>query len=661
VHLSLTVVKNGTATIGKEKQYQVDKEYNGTGNVIYTLVGAPKFITINATTGLINIDASVDSDKGFYPITVKASDGKLMAKTSITIHVMEPIVLLIDPVPKQTITRDQTFQYQIKTKYNGTGTLKYSLISSPNFITINQQTGLISADTDNLVTSKDYVIKVAVTDGTINKSVLINLSVALSAELEKCLQGNITAVTSDQLYALSGSMFSDELYVQGDPNWKPKKIQFKIEDENKQPLKGCDIYVRPQQTSSSIYFPVNSISDKNGLVTGYWESKKGESSVLLASLLQDQSDKASINGVISQKPFKNTAPSPYLRFGSNYRWKEFNIDITVLAGSNPTFFQIANWFGGYIGLQEADWKEQRKLIFSVWKTKYGIPQLLTDSPYCVPMTDSEGTFEHCLMDYPWQYGKTYTFNITAEHNVDNAIDYTVKVQEKGSLEKVTVATIRQPQDNNYYPGTPSSFIEQWTKEQDSCLKIQPRTAVYSNISAIKPGESVPFNISNAQFSRPYIASYGGGSLCFNYAYGNTTSLPISKNIKNGFVASVGGDLVSYPSDGALKAASPDVNLHNKYYILSKLNDLKPINDQEYYLSQILFENKSVKLVINDDNYMSEINLPKDANYLNIINIDNESKQNILVNLNKDNSQTIPSNSQRIFIYNNGEWVPSKVE
>ncbi len=667
--LSVTAIPEQTITIGKSAQYQSTVKYTGTGTVTYSLSGAPSFITINASTGLISVDATEDSDKGVYSVTVNATDGKVAAQTTTSFHVLEPDTLSVTAITEQTLTRNEVYQYQTEVKYTGTGTVKYSLIDAPSFLSINESTGLILADTANLLTSQTYSLKVSATDGIVSANTPVEYNVVLSPTLEKCLAGTITPVTTGSLYALSGSLFSDVLYVQGNGDWKPTNIQFKIEDKEKNPIEGCYIYVRPQlsdeyptiQPSTTIYFPENSVSDENGLVSGYWESRLGTSGILLASLLSNTTDTTEIHGVISTESFRNDAPAVYLGFGSDYTWKEFNIDITILEGSNPTFWQIANWFGGYVGLQQADWKEEKKLIFSIWKTKLGNATLLTNDSYCVPMTDSEGTFIHCLMDYVWEYGNTYTFKVTAEHNVANAIDYTVYVNEKGSSNITTVATIRQPQPEDYYPGSPSSFIEQWTNNQFSCMAIQQRTAIYSNITAIKPNETEPFPITEVHFSRPYIASYGQGSLCFNYLYGNLATIPLESltdtplAITEGFVAGVGGKIIAYPSDGGAQAALPDIPLTNTYYQISNTELLNKITVESNYLSQLLFEHNKIQLILSEE--ISPIKLPNEANHLNLINVVNNTTSTITIIDNNSNPILIEPKGDKSFSYYDATWNP----
>jgi hypothetical protein len=673
--LSIDTIPAQVVTIGKIDQYQTAVKYTGTGTVTYSIVWSPTFITINPSTGVISVNATTDSDKGVYDITIKATDGIVSSSTPVSIQVLEPDTLSINPITEQSLTRNETYQYQTTVKYTGSGTLKYILISAPSFLSINATTGLITADTADLLTSNTHQIKVSVTDGIVSATTPVEYEVVLSPTLEKCLAGTITPVTTGPLYALEGSLFSDVLYVQGNGKWKPQEISFKIEDKNKNPLEGCYIYVRPQpsnaypklQTATSIYFPINSVSDKNGLVSGYWESKYGQSGLLLVSLISNPTNTIELQGTISDEAFANTAPSTYVWFHGD-AWTEYNVDLTVLYSAAPTYYQMGWWYGAYFGLQESS--NAKNFIFSVWKSKDGLPILLEgyDSTCDTPKNSPEGTFVRCTGLYPWEYGKTYQFKLTAVHNEPGYIDYSLQVNEKGSTEITKIAVIRQPQPADYYPGTPTPFIEQWTTPELSCLAIQKRIAVYSNASIIKPNETTPTPVTSANFYRPYSASAGRGSICFNYLYGNIDSVPIllpngqsikeGLGITDGFIGGVGGNVVSYPADNNVaKTVSGNIPLKASYFVISDLNDFEKINSQKDYLPRILFVNRNVQLNIDSSNYIKEINLPSAANHLNLINIVNGDANSITVKYDNDKSIVINGKSSKSFSYNDGGWSP----
>lgn len=491
---------------------------------------------------------------------------------------------------------------------------------------------------------------------------IVNGAFVAPVPSEMCLQGLIEPGGTD-FNALQSSLFSSTLYEQGDGDWKPTEVTFYVRDTQGNAIPGCEVDFSTDSINDGVFYPINSVSDKEGKVSGWWVSGSSTDPELVARLKDASHISASISGTVSAKSHRNLAPATYLGFGSlTDRWSEFNIDLTPTSSTKATYFKAIGWSGGYAGIQQTDDGEPKKLIFSVWKSDYGMAELIEGpADLCKTNTDSaEGDFVQCFLDYPWEVGNTYTFNMTAKHNVSNAIDYELLVTDKAHDVTKNIATIRVPQESDdFYPATPSAFIEQFAYDQYSCSEIVQRSAIYSSLWKVNPETGKKEDITSAIFSRPYDPSYGHGSLCFNYAYGSVESLPYnSTDIKEGFYLSTGGNsLISRPADGAVGVNLLDIGLHLKYYVINKQDELNKLDTYGSYLNSLLRNKNFISVETDDGNWLPFLYLPEYAIEGNKIKLEVRSSYDVSV-VNGENTDVVTTNDSRSYIYYRGAWVLS---
>jgi len=557
-------------------------------------------------------------------------------------------------------------------------TIRYILAAQYTLIFLKQKTSTINKPTMELHLKNKITSFLKLTKKTNNLFLLIyithipfasanygteNRDNIKKAIHSNCLEG-IIEPEETHLNALQSSLFSTTLYEQGDPNWKPTEVAFYVKDTQGNAIPGCEVDFSISGINDGVFYPNNSVSDVKGRVSGWWISGNTTTAELVARLKGASHISTSIVGEVSNKSHRNLAPATYLGYGSlTDRWSEFNIDITPTHSTKATYFKAIGWSGGYTGIQQVDDGDPNKLIFSVWKSDYGMAELIEGSPIeCKSNTDSaEGDFVQCFIDYPWEINKTYNFNITAKHNVSNAIDYKLLVTDKQSNETKNIATIRVPQENNFYPGTPSSFIEQFAYDQYSCKDIVQRSALYSSIWRIVPETGNKEHITSGIFSRPYDTGYGHGSLCFNYAYGSIESLPVNRtNIKEGFYLSTGGDnLISKPADGSVGINYLEVALHPEYYIINQQDEFNKVGtDNDSYLNSLLRNKNFISVETSDRNWIPQLHLPIHATEGNIIKFKIGSTMPITVFID-DIPIELTMNSSRSYIYHQGGWVMNR--
>lgn len=467
------------------------------------------------------------------------------------------------------------------------------------------------------------------------------------------------------LHAIQGSLFSTKLYIQGDKDWKPSKVDFFVKNTEGNGVSGCKVSFLTNKEDGSVFYPINSISDSDGRVSGWWVSGALPDTHLTATLNESPSSVAIKKGLVSTSPHRNLAPATYLGFGSlEDKWSEFSVDITPTHSTKATYFKAIGWSGGYSGIQQTDVGQPKKLIFSVWKSDYGMAEIIEDpTKICKTNTDSaEGDFVQCFMDYPWELGHTYTFHMTATHEVDSAIDYQLKVTDTKNEKTITVAKIRVPEPDDYFPPLASAFIEQFAYDQYSCTDSETRAALYSSIWRVNPLTGKREDIEQAMFSRTYDPEYGHGSLCFNYAYGNIASLPYNEtDIEKGFYLSTGGSsLISRPADAAVGINFLNIESTPNYYTIHSQEELDLLFDTSL-LDDLLRKHEFVKIETSADKWIPVIKLPLYAAEGNIVRLEVKSDDEVCVVIEQDEIDIVHKNETRQYIYYKGSWLINQYE
>lgn len=360
----------------------------------------------------------------------------------------------------------------------------------------------------------------------------------ITAPLDPCPAGATIESANAPLFALAGSLFANELFVQDGPNaaaWKPAKIGFRVV-KDAQGVAGCRVEVRPLG-DGGWFFADDTHTDAQGELVGWWVAGADNPSTLRARISRSGEPDATLElaGTVSV-PHTNLAPAPYLSF-QGPPMSEYSIDATPENDPDFTYYQVIGWKDSYTGLQRWDGYGGHLVIWSLWDVGGVSAEIVSAPPAssCDPFGGVEGTGIQCLFPYPWQPGKPYRFHLAASQLVAGRTDYTLTVTDVTSGTATTVATLRY--GAAVWPQSPGTFLEQFAGDQDSCLASEQRMVRWSNpqYRPVGGGAWVPFK--EATFTRPYDPSYGRGSLCFNY----------DKGFESGaFFTSAGGRRVGRP-------------------------------------------------------------------------------------------------------------------
>jgi len=157
---------------GISYSYNVDATDADADVLIYSLVTAPSWLSINSATGLISGTAPLVSSDTNFNVEVEVSDGNGGTDTqSYTLTVKNVIIPPVNHAPIITSSPTTNVNEGISYSYNVDATdgdgdiLIYSLTENPSWLTINSATGLISGTAPLVSSSTDYNVEVEVSDG----------------------------------------------------------------------------------------------------------------------------------------------------------------------------------------------------------------------------------------------------------------------------------------------------------------------------------------------------------------------------------------------------------------------------------------------------------------------------------------------------------------
>jgi hypothetical protein len=147
--------------------YQVIATDADGDNLTYSFELNPNWLTISPT-GLISGTAPEWTPMNDYQVTVIVSDGKENVTQTYTITVKDianannPPVLTF--IPNQNVNENTQYSYQVTATDADKDVLTYSM-TGPNWLTINQQTGLVSGISPAVSADTPFDITITVSDG----------------------------------------------------------------------------------------------------------------------------------------------------------------------------------------------------------------------------------------------------------------------------------------------------------------------------------------------------------------------------------------------------------------------------------------------------------------------------------------------------------------
>lgn len=248
----------------------------------------------------------------------------------------------------------------------------------------------------------------------------------------------------------------------------PEPIEATVLIEPGRPLVGAPV-AWDGGPGSGWLFPQATATDEDGMVAATWIAGSAPAQQVTARL-----GAASSTITVPAKSIRTRANAVYLDSSAPTGATGFRAEFIPLYDSLRTFYAVLVWDGAYAGLQRSGDLFDRQVHFSVWDAG-GVDALVVDSAssVCHPF-GGEGTGQKCRLDYPWENGGTYQFEMLAEIG-DSHADYTVTFRDVGNGVNVPVATLRFGARPNL--GWVTAFVEDFGPLAASCLATAPRGGV----------------------------------------------------------------------------------------------------------------------------------------------------------------------------------------
>ena len=150
--------------------YQVTATDTDGDSLTYSLVQAPSWLTINSNTGLISGTAPMVNINTNYNIRVQVSDGIDTDTQTYTLTVENTIIQsnnapIITSNPITSVNENTFYTYDVNAVDVNRDVITYSLTQSPNWLTINSNTGLISGTAPIISADTNYTMTIQASDG----------------------------------------------------------------------------------------------------------------------------------------------------------------------------------------------------------------------------------------------------------------------------------------------------------------------------------------------------------------------------------------------------------------------------------------------------------------------------------------------------------------
>jgi hypothetical protein len=248
----------------------------------------------------------------------------------------------------------------------------------------------------------------------------------------------------------------------------PEPLRATVQVEPGRPLLGASV-TWDTGTGGGWVFPHAATTDANGVVSASWIAGIADSQSIVAS-----SGPVSSSRTILAEQNRTRANSIYLDSSAPAEAMGFRAEFTPLFDHPRTFYAVLIWDGAYAGLQRGGDLFDRQVHFSVWNAD-GVDAIVMDSAtsVCHPF-GGEGTGQKCRLEFPWEIGRPYQFEMVAELGESHA-DYAVTFRDLESGVSIPVATLRFGARPNL--GWITAFVEDFGPQAASCLTTAPRGGI----------------------------------------------------------------------------------------------------------------------------------------------------------------------------------------
>lgn len=364
-----------------------------------------------------------------------------------------------------------------------------------------------------------------------------------------CLSGSTLAlVDSATLLGRHGSVFSRTLYVydpageatMSNDTHQPAPVVVRVTDGAGAPVAGCEVAWEPGASSGWI-FAASPTTDSDGRVSAWWTAGDAAEQTVTARISHADGTTSEATAHGSSMPHSTRSNSIHINYEVTGTYDAFSVDVTPVTFAPTTYYSTINFPGGYTGLQNtssADGPaplENQVVIFSVWDVGVVDAVVVDAAGSTCTGFGGEGTGARCMLQYAWELGHSYRFELEITYPVADRTDYAVWVSDatdpSAIVRRTHIATLRYGEHAE--PWYASGFVEDWYVEAPSCLDNPERTVRFHDARYRYAGAWT--DVRAASFGAVYNPWHD--EICANYAY---------RADGDAFLWSSGGDLVDAP-------------------------------------------------------------------------------------------------------------------
>lgn len=302
---------------------------------------------------------------------------------------------------------------------------------------------------------------------------------------------------------------------------QPEPVVMRVTDATGAPVSGCDVSWETSPGSGWI-FPTASSTDADGRVSAWWTAGDAAEQTVTARIehVDGTTTEATAHG--ESTPHSTRSNSIHINYEVLDIYDAFSVDVTPVTFPPTTYYSAINFPGGYTGIQNTSSEdgppppENQYVIFSVWDVG-SVEAVVVDAAgsTCTGF-GGEGTGARCMLQYPWEIGRAYRFELEVTYPVASRTDYAVWVSDATDPESLArrthIATLRLGEHAE--PWYASGFVEDWYVEASSCLDNPERTARFHHARYRRVGTWT--DVRAATFGAVYNPWHN--EICANYAY-----------------------------------------------------------------------------------------------------------------------------------------------
>ena len=284
-------------------------------------------------------------------------------------------------------------------------------------------------------------------------------------------------------------------------------------------------------------FPATGVTDSRGTIAttswiGGWPGRGTMTLIVGNAGSADLTAELSTTSTSSRNP-PNGALAVWMDTNRRVLAQGFSVDMTPLEEPCGTYYAAIQWDGGYTGLQRCGSQHDRQLQFSVWNVpdlgSAGNAEVVQRGEGVACRTfGGEGTGQACELNYPWQVGSTYRFEVT-EAEMSGGSAMTLHVTDVATGSRRFVGTLRFARRANLRSF--AMFTEDFVMRARHCLARATRSASIRRAMALVNGswQSLTRGVMSRWETDPHNAGTPG---CANVAI---------RSHQTGLEVVVGGD------------------------------------------------------------------------------------------------------------------------